>query len=104
MRQVHAAWKGEEDRGWKLAMLERLTPTQQEGRPLPWHVGDAPVDYVDKLLRAIVGIESSIDRLEGKRKLSQDKAMQDEPCRTGSVRSMDCRPGLATKGARWRHW
>jgi transcriptional regulator len=50
-----------------------------------WRVGDAPPSYIDKMLRAIVGIEIPIDRLEGKLKASQDEAMPD---RLGTVRGL----------------
>jgi transcriptional regulator len=63
-------------------MLERLTQTQEAARPNPWRVADAPTAYIDRLLRAIVGIENTIERLEGKHKLSQDEALAD---RVGTV-------------------
>ena len=41
--------------------------------PAPWAVDDAPADYVEKTVRAIVGIELEVDRAVGKRKLSQNR-------------------------------
>ena len=43
----------------------------------PWKMGDAPRDYLDAMLQAIVGIELRITRLEGKRKLSQNREAAD---------------------------
>lgn len=63
-------------------MLERLTNANEAAQPAPWQVKDAPADYIDKLLRAIVGIEMPIDRLDGKLKASQDEAVRD---RLGTV-------------------
>jgi transcriptional regulator len=48
---------------------------QQAGRP--WRVTDAPADYIDRQLRAIVGVEIEVTRLEGKRKLSQNRSDDD---------------------------
>ena len=42
-------------------------------RPEPWHVSDAPEDYVRQQLKAIVGVELTITRLEGKWKMSQNR-------------------------------
>ncbi len=66
-----------EDRDWLLNMLARLTQAHETGQPSPWQLADAPEAYIDRLLRAIVGIEIPIDRLEGKLKASQDKPLQD---------------------------
>lgn len=57
-------------------MLERLTQTQEATQAAPWQVADAPAAYIDKLLHAIVGIEIRIDRIEGKRKASQDPGVR----------------------------
>jgi transcriptional regulator len=74
---VHGVARAVEDRDWLLQMLDRLTGFHEKGRPAPWRVADAPAQYIDRLLRAIVGIEIPIDRLEGKLKASQDEDLQD---------------------------
>ncbi len=53
--------------------LTRLTQRHEGDRPTPWAVADAPADYIDNLLRAIVGIELRITRIEGKWKVSQNQ-------------------------------
>lgn len=53
--------------------LENLTNHNERGRPEPWAVSDAPDDYIDKMMGAIVGLEITIDRLEGKTKASQNQ-------------------------------
>lgn len=58
-------------------VVERLTRAHEERRPAPWAVGDAPEDYVSKLLKAIVAIEIDIARIEAKRKLSQNRTTED---------------------------
>ncbi|ACB36588.1 FMN-binding negative transcriptional regulator [Leptothrix cholodnii SP-6] len=82
---AHGVARAIDDRGWLLDMLNRLADVHEAGRPAPWRVGDAPASFIDKLLRAIVGIEIPIDRLEGKLKVSQDEAMPD---RLGTVRGL----------------
>lgn len=54
-----------------------LTKTHEASQPVPWKMGDAPRDYTDMMLKAIVGIEIGITRLVGKAKLSQNKEVRD---------------------------
>jgi transcriptional regulator len=61
-----------DDAAWVRRQLEALTDHHESGQPQPWKIGDAPEDHVEKLLRAIVGIEVAVDRIEGKFKLSQN--------------------------------
>lgn len=60
-----------------LQVVEGLTERHEAGRPQPWKVADAPADYVDGMLKAIVGFALPIQRLEGKRKLSQNRNAED---------------------------
>jgi transcriptional regulator len=75
---AHGTLRAIEDPAWLLALLERLTTTHEATRARPWAVRDAPPEYVDKLLRAIVGIEIPIARVQGKWKLSQNRSLQDQ--------------------------
>ncbi len=67
-------------------LLERnvraLTELHEARFTQPWSVDDAPTDYVQGLLKGIVGIEIPIARLEGKWKLSQNRPAED---RQGAV-------------------
>ena len=74
-----------EDPAWLMAMLNRLTDAHESRRPAPWRVDHAPAAYTDQLMRAIVGIEIPITRLEGKLKASQDEDLQD---RQGTVQGL----------------
>lgn len=49
----------------------------EHDRPAPWAVDDAPRPYIDALLRGIVGVTLHVDRIEAKRKLSQNKSAAD---------------------------
>lgn len=69
---VHGRLRVIEDHTWLRQLLERLTDRHETGQPKPWHVSDAPVDHIEKSLGGIVGLEISIDRIEGKFKLSQN--------------------------------
>ncbi|QXH46768.1 FMN-binding negative transcriptional regulator [Pseudomonas xanthosomatis] len=60
-----------------LDIVSRLTERHEQGRDKPWQVADAPADYLEGMLRAIVGIRLPIARLQGARKLSQNRAAQD---------------------------
>lgn len=58
---------------WLRGFLDKLTQQQEAAFNQPWQVSDAPADYLEKMLHAIVGIELEITRWEGKWKLSQNK-------------------------------
>lgn len=60
-----------------LAIVSRLTDRHEQGRSEPWKVTDAPADYIEGMLRAIVGIRLPIARLQGARKLSQNRSGHD---------------------------
>ncbi|MCG2585016.1 FMN-binding negative transcriptional regulator [Massilia sp. TS11] len=75
---AHGRLRAIEDPQWLLALLERLTARHEAGRAAPWSVHDAPRDYIDKLLQAIVGIEIVITRIDGKCKASQNRSASDQ--------------------------
>ena len=66
-----------EDASWLLALVNRLTDRHEAARPAPWAVDDAPGPYIDAMLKAIVGIEIPIARLQGKWKINQDDTAAD---------------------------
>ncbi len=76
---VHAYGKAEvfSDSERLLKVVSALTDHHERGRAQPWGVGDAPADYIDAMLKAIVGFALPIDRLVGKRKLSQNRSAAD---------------------------
>ena len=57
--------------------LEALTSHHEASREQPWSVSDAPDDYIARQMGAIVGVEIEITRLEGKWKMSQNRAAED---------------------------
>ena len=58
-------------------IVTRLTQTHEAGRPAPWAVSDAPPDFLRGQLKGIVGFRLRIERLEGKWKMSQNRAAAD---------------------------
>lgn len=59
------------------AVVRDLSALHEQGRAEPWSIGDAPRPYIDALLRGIVGVALHVERVEAKRKLSQNKSAAD---------------------------
>src|SRR3954447_2122392 len=74
---VHGTVRVHDDADWTRDVVERLTRTHESGRPDAWSVSDAPEPYIAGQLRAIVGIELEIERIEAKWKLSQNRSAAD---------------------------
>ena len=66
-----------DDAAWLRRQVDDLTLLNEGRRPEPWMVDDAPAPYVVSQLKAIVGVEIPIDRIEGKWKVSQNRPEQD---------------------------
>ncbi len=66
-----------DDPDWLRALVETLTTTHEATRPTPWQVGDAPEPFIAAMLNGIAGLEIPIDSLEGKWKVSQNRAAAD---------------------------
>ncbi|WP_394560173.1 FMN-binding negative transcriptional regulator [Aquipseudomonas alcaligenes] len=92
---VHARGPVEliEDPERLLQIVSRLSDQHESARPQPWAVSDAPREYIDTMLRAIVGFALPIRRLDGKWKLGQNRPAADQ---TG------VRDGLASASPRDR--
>lgn len=67
-----------EDRDWLRLHVTELTKQHEAEREEPWQVSDAPHDFTETLLGAIVGVELHITRLIGKHKLSQNRSTADQ--------------------------
>jgi transcriptional regulator len=66
-----------EDEAWLRQQIEALTRSREDSRPEPWHVSDAPADYVGAQIKGIIGVEIPIARIEGKWKMSQNRPEAD---------------------------
>ena len=67
-----------EDHKWLRALVGHLTQKFEAARPNPWKMGDAPQDYLEEMLSKIVGLEITVNRLEGKWKMSQNRSATDK--------------------------
>ena len=74
---AHGSVRFIEDRAWLRALVGRLTERHEAGREDQWHVSDAPADFIDQQLNAIVGVEIAITRIVGKWKVSQNRLPRD---------------------------
>lgn len=61
------------DESWLKQHLQRLTDQHELGREAPWSVDDAPADFTERMMRAIVGVEIRVESLTGKLKASQNQ-------------------------------
>jgi transcriptional regulator len=75
--QVHGRLIVHDDAAWTEGLVRRLTAKHEAGSAHPWSVDDAPPEYVAGQLRAIVGVELLITRIEAKAKLSQNRPAAD---------------------------
>jgi len=66
-----------DDPDWVHALVRRLTDRHEADNPSPWSVDDAPTSFIAGQLRAIVGVELIISRVEAKTKLSQNRPLAD---------------------------
>lgn len=66
-----------DDPVWLHRLVTDLTTQQEASHSPPWHVDDAPADYISTQLKAIVGVEIPVQRLEGKWKMSQNRSPAD---------------------------
>ncbi|WP_024644644.1 FMN-binding negative transcriptional regulator [Pseudomonas syringae] len=76
---VHAYGKAEcfADPERLQLLVSELTDKHESGRAQPWSINDAPADYIARMLGAIVGFALPVQRLQGKRKLSQNRDARD---------------------------
>lgn len=74
---AHGTLHAVDDAAWLHDFVSRLTARHESRREKPWAVTDAPADYVQQMLRAIVGIEIRQARLIGKWKASQNRSEAD---------------------------
>ncbi len=74
---LHGRLEAHDDPTWVRRQVDDLTDLNEAAMPRPWSSGDAPTDYIAALAKGIVGIELHVDRVEAKRKLSQNRSDED---------------------------
>lgn len=96
---VHGRFLVHEDLGWIERNVRALVARHEARRAHPWSVDDAPADYVAGQLRAIVGVELVITRIEAKLKLSQNRSRADVEGAIDGLRGVGDARSLATADA-----
>ena len=79
---LHGTITIHDDSSWKLNLVSDLTnhnerQVRDPESSTPWEVADAPSDFIDGQLKAIVGVQLEITKVEAKRKLSQNRQPDD---------------------------
>ena len=62
----------------KRRVVAHLTRSMEEMRASTWRMADAPPDYIEKMLEAIVAVELTVTRIEAKWKISQNRSSTDQ--------------------------
>lgn len=96
---AHGRVRIHDDARFVRRLLASLTRTHEAAEPVPWKMADAPRDYVEAMVAAVVGIEIEISELVGKFKLSQNKAAADQQ---GAIDALQARGQEALAAAMQR--
>jgi transcriptional regulator len=89
---AHGRLTVRDDDKFVRGVVARLTRAHEASEPKPWKMGDSAPDYIDGMVRAIVGIEVLVTRLEGKSKLSQNRERRDVRGAADSLRARGVLP------------
>lgn len=90
---LHGRLEVRDDPAWIRRQIGDLTNLNESSMPKPWAVEDAPDDYIEAHARAIIGIELLVERVDAKRKLSQNRSDAD---RQGVIEGLKGRTGQST--------
>jgi transcriptional regulator len=89
---AHGTLRWIDDAAWLRAFLTRFTDEHEAARAVPWHMDDAPAEFTDRLLGALVGVELRVTRWEGKFKLSQNRPAADV---AGVIQGLEAQPAAS---------
>lgn len=96
MVQVRGKPQVFDDATWVRAQIDEMTNNHERQRQRPWKVSDAPEDFIAAQLKAIVGIEISINSIEGKWKVSQNRLPADRQGVIDGLRTEQVCPSMLT--------
>ncbi len=88
-----------DDRAWLERHLAELVQVNEAGREPAWHITDAPADFMDSMVRAVVGVEIPVRRLVGKWKLNQNRSDADRESVVAALEADGSAAARATAGA-----
>jgi transcriptional regulator len=74
---AHGTITVHDDERFVRGIVARLTRRHEATEARPWKMADSAPDFIDGMLRNIVGIEITLTALVGKAKLSQNKEARD---------------------------
>jgi len=77
------------DKQWLTKHLIKLSDFNEQSMPMPWKLTDAPVDYIDKMLGAIVGFEIEITNMTAQVKMSQNHPEENRKGVISGLRALD---------------
>lgn len=97
--QARGRLRAIDDREWLRAFVTRLTERHESRQVRPWQVADAPADYIETMLGAIVGIEIELVSLVGKWKASQNRSAADRAGVVAGLTALAARDGDAESAA-----
>ena len=75
---VHGTLRQVDDPAWLMSHLEAQTHRHEADRAQPWSMSDAPPEFIDAMIGQIVGLEITVERIEAKAKLSQNRQAVDQ--------------------------
>jgi len=75
-----------DDTDWVRRAVTDITESHEQSRDRPWAVTDAPAKYISGQLKAIVGLKMTVERVEAKAKLSQNRSAED---RSGVIAGLE---------------
>ncbi len=87
--QIQGQLRAIENADWLLTLLNQMTTQHEAGRVEPWQIADAPAEYIQKMLAAIVGIEIAITSFDGKFKLSQNQTAENQAGVAANMKNSD---------------
>jgi transcriptional regulator len=75
---AHGTLTLRDDAKFVRGVIGKLTKLHEAAEAVPWKMSDAPADYLEAMVQAVVGLEITLTRIEGKAKLSQNKDVRDQ--------------------------
>jgi transcriptional regulator len=93
MVQARGQLRVMDDAAWTRQLVSELSAMHEATQPVPWRVEEAPADYLEAMLRAIVGFRIEITELSGKWKVSQNQPAEN---RAGVVGALEAQGGAAS--------
>jgi len=86
---LHGSLEIHDNSEWLYGLLNDLTDYNERSNPTPWRVSDAPDEFIATTMKGIIGLELHVERIEAKRKLSQNRSAPDRDGVLEGLRQQD---------------